>query len=36
MKEGVGTYRYKIGELYEGEFARDKFEGNGKYQWQNG
>jgi len=37
LKHGKGTYYYKNGNIkYEGDFIKNKFEGNGKYIYENG
>ena len=36
MKSGKGKYFFDTGEIYEGEFANDSFEGIGKYTYNNG
>ena len=36
MQEGRGIYRYKNGQVYDGEFVEDKMHGMGKYKWPDG
>ena len=37
LRHGKGILYYKNGNIkYEGEFFNDKFEGNGKYIFENG
>ena len=33
---GYGVYTYSDGRKYEGYYANDKREGQGKYKWKNG
>ena len=32
----MGEFRFSNGDVYVGEFAKNKFNGFGKYKWQNG
>ena len=37
LKHGKGIEYYKNGSIkYEGDFVIDKYEGNGKYNWESG
>ena len=35
-KEGFGVLIYKKGDMYQGKFKNDMFDGLGKYEHQNG
>jgi len=35
MKDKRGVEQFYNGDLYEGEYVNDKFQGKGKYLWTN-